>query len=138
MNRRTILAKHDGIAVPGVRPVSRLRRRQRQLVATWKLVGFKVQASDTKEEKDALGPKLQGRLILTATGYITGFRVVDGRKPGRPTPSAPNSFARWRLGLAAIAWKGKSYSSRLIHRRMKTIPARSTCRPMCLRAISSR
>jgi len=33
------------------------------------------------EMKDALGPKPHGRLILTKNGYITNFRVSDGRKP---------------------------------------------------------
>jgi hypothetical protein len=30
-----------------------------------------------------LGPKPQGRLILTAPGFITSFRVADGRKPAQ-------------------------------------------------------
>jgi hypothetical protein len=71
------------------------------LVGTWKLVGFKVQASDTKEEKDALGPKPQGRLILTATGFITSFRVADGRKP------AQTDAERAQLLRTMAAWTGR-------------------------------
>ncbi len=42
-----------------------------KLVGSWRMVAFKVQASDTGETKDALGPKPQGRMILTASGFIT-------------------------------------------------------------------
>ena len=67
-------------------------------VGTWKLVGFKVQASDTREEKDALGPRPQGRLILTATGYITSFRVADGRKPAQTDAERAQAQRRSKEG----------------------------------------
>ena len=70
------------------------------LVGTWKLVGFKVQASDTKEAKDALGPKPWGRMILTASGYITNYRVADGRKP------AQTDAERAQLLRTMAAWTG--------------------------------
>jgi hypothetical protein len=70
------------------------------LVGTWKLVGFKVQASDTKETKDALGPKPWGRMILTASGYITNYRVADGRKP------AQTDAERAQLLRTMAAWTG--------------------------------
>jgi hypothetical protein len=54
-----------------------------KLVGSWKLTAFQVQALDTKETRDALGPKPTGRLIMTASGTITNFRVADGRKPAQ-------------------------------------------------------
>jgi hypothetical protein len=72
-----------------------------KLIGTWRLVAFKVQASDTKETKDALGPKPGGRLILTATGYITNYRVADGRK------AAQTDAERSQLLLTMAAWTGR-------------------------------
>src|ERR1700716_3879259 len=84
MNRRTILALSTmALSCLGSALSPAYADDKDKLVGTWKLVGFKVQASDTKEEKDALGPKPQRRLILTATGFITSFRVADGRKPAQ-------------------------------------------------------
>jgi hypothetical protein len=71
------------------------------LVGTWKLVSFKVEASDTKETKDALGPRPQGRLILTSTGYVTHYRVADGRKP------AQTDTERAQLLGTMAAWTGR-------------------------------
>jgi hypothetical protein len=71
------------------------------LIGTWRLIAWNVQASDTKETKDALGPKPHGRLILTATGYITSFRVADGRKP------AQTDAERAQLLRTMAAWTGR-------------------------------
>jgi hypothetical protein len=72
-----------------------------ELVGTWRLVAFKVRASDTKDEKDALGPNPQGRLILTASGYITNYRVAAGRKP------AQNDADRAQLLRTMAVWTGR-------------------------------
>jgi hypothetical protein len=72
-----------------------------KLVGSWRLVGFKVQANDTKELKDALGPYPRGRLILTANGYVTNYRVADGRKP------AETDGERAQLLRTMAAWTGR-------------------------------
>jgi hypothetical protein len=73
-----------------------------ELVGTWRLVAFKVWPTDAKEEaRDALGPNPQGRLILTATGYITSFRVAEGRKP------AQTDAERAQLLRTMAAWTGR-------------------------------
>src|SRR5215471_6906724 len=69
-----------GVVLPGVA----VAQAGEGLAGTWKLVAFKVWPSDAEEEaRDALGPNPQGRLILTGTGYITSFRVAEGRKPAQ-------------------------------------------------------
>jgi hypothetical protein len=74
----------------------------KELIGTWKLVAFKVWPSDAKEEAmDALGPNPQGRLILTPTGYITSFRVAEGRKP------AETDAERAQLLRTMAAWTGR-------------------------------
>ena len=74
----------------------------KELVGTWKLVAFKVWPTDAKEEaRDALGPNPQGRLILTSTGYITSFRVAEGRKP------AQTDAERAQLLRTMAAWTGR-------------------------------
>jgi hypothetical protein len=85
-----------GIVVPG----TAVAQTAKDLVGTWRLVDWKVQASDTKEVKDALGANPQGRLILTATGYITSFRVANGRKP------AQTDADRAELVRTMAAWTG--------------------------------
>src|SRR4051812_48759096 len=72
-----------------------------KLVGSWKLVAFKVQANDTKETKDALGPNPRGRMILTTHGYITNYRVADGRKP------AQTEAERAELLRTMAAWTGR-------------------------------
>jgi Lipocalin-like domain len=72
-----------------------------KLVGSWRMVAFKVQASDTGETKDALGPKPQGRMILTASGFITNYRVADGRKP------AQTDAERAQLLRTMAAWTGR-------------------------------
>src|SRR6267378_4565722 len=87
-----------GVVLPGVA----VAQAGEGLVGTWKLVAFKVWPSDTKEEaRDALGPNPQGRLILTATGYITSFRVAEGRKP------AQTDAERAQLLRTMAAWTGR-------------------------------
>ena len=87
-----------GLVLPGVS----VAQAGEGLVGTWKLVAFKVWPSDTKEEaRDALGPNPQGRLILTATGYITSFRVAEGRKP------AQTDAERAQLLRTMAAWTGR-------------------------------
>ena len=72
-----------------------------KLVGSWRLVAFKVQADDTKETKDALGPQPLGRMILTASGYITNYRVAGGRKP------AQTDTERAQLLRTMAAWTGR-------------------------------
>jgi hypothetical protein len=87
-----------GLVLPGVA----VAQTGEGLVGTWKLLAFKVWPSDTKEEaRDALGPNPQGRLILTATGYITSFRVAEGRKP------AQTDAERAQLLRTMAAWTGR-------------------------------
>ena len=86
------------VVVPGVS----VSQAGEGLVGTWKLVAFKIWPSDTKEEaRDALGPNPQGRLILTPTGYITSFRVAEGRKP------AQTDGERAQLLRTMAAWTGR-------------------------------
>ena len=86
-----------GVALPGVA----IAQPSEGLVGTWKLVAFKVWPTDAQEEaRDALGPNPQGRLILTATGYITSFRVAEGRKP------AQTDAERAYLLRTMAAWTG--------------------------------
>jgi hypothetical protein len=87
-----------GVVVPGVA----VSQAGEGLVGTWKLVAFKVWPTDAQEEaRDALGPNPQGRLILTETGYITSFRVAEGRKP------AQTDAGRAHLLLTMAAWTGR-------------------------------
>jgi Lipocalin-like domain len=87
-----------GVMLPGVA----VAQADEGLVGTWKLVAFKVWPIDTKEEaRDALGPSPQGRLILTATGYITSLRVAEGRKP------AQTDAERAQLLRTMAAWTGR-------------------------------
>jgi len=72
-----------------------------KVVGSWRLVAFKVQASDTKEIRDALGPNPLGRMILSASGYITNYRVADGRKP------AQTDAERAQLLRTMAAWTGR-------------------------------
>jgi hypothetical protein len=72
-----------------------------RLIGSWKLTAFQVQALDTKETRDALGPKPAGRLIMTASGFITNFRVADGRKP------AQNDADSTQLLRTMAAWTGR-------------------------------
>lgn len=72
-----------------------------KLVGSWKMVAFKVQANDSGEIKDALGPRPQGRMILTASGFITNYRVADGRKPAR------TDAERAELLRTMAAWTGR-------------------------------
>jgi hypothetical protein len=72
-----------------------------KLVGSWRLIAFKVQANDTKETKDALGPNPQGRMILTASGYVTNYRVAAGRKP------AETDAERAQLLRTMAAWTGR-------------------------------
>jgi hypothetical protein len=60
-----------------------------------------VQANDTKEMKDALGPNPRGRLILTGNGFVTNYRVADGRKP------AETDAERAQLLRTMAAWTGR-------------------------------
>jgi Lipocalin-like domain len=71
------------------------------LVGTWKLVSLTAQAVDTKETKDALGPKPFGRMIVTPTGFITSYRVADGREP------AQTEGERAQLLQTMAAWTGR-------------------------------
>ena len=75
--------------------------RTTDLIGTWKLVSLTAQAVDTKETKDALGPKPLGRMIVTATGFITSYRVADGRKP------AQTEAERAQLLHTMAAWTGR-------------------------------
>jgi Lipocalin-like domain len=100
MNRRTTLAL-SMLALPCLGSTLSPAYADDKLVGTWKLVSFKVQASDTKEMKDALGPKPLGRMILTASGYITNYRVADGRKP------AQTDAERAQLLRTMAAWTGR-------------------------------
>ena len=87
-----------GVVLPGVA----VAQAAEGLVGTWKLVAFKVWPSDIKEEaRDALGPNPQGRLILTATGYVTSFRAAEGRKP------AQTDAERAQLLRTMAAWTGR-------------------------------
>ena len=76
-------------------------------------------------------PTRKDALILTATGYITSFRVAEGRKP------AQTDAERAQLLRTMAAWTGRyrvegtSYLSGLMRRGTRTIPARSTCGPLC-------
>ena len=72
-----------------------------KLVGSWNLVAFKVQADDTKETKDALGPNPIGRMILSAGGYIINYRVAAGRKP------AQTDAERAQLLRTMAAWTGR-------------------------------
>jgi hypothetical protein len=49
------------------------------VVGSWKLMSFKVTASDTNETKDALGPNPTGRMILTPNGYLVFSWPPGGR-----------------------------------------------------------
>jgi hypothetical protein len=91
------------LLLPGfVLPGAAVAQAGEGLVGTWKLVAFKIWPSDTKEEaRDALGPNPQGRLILTPTGYITSFRVAEGRKP------AQTDAERAQLLRTMAAWTGR-------------------------------
>jgi hypothetical protein len=68
-----------------------------KLFGSWRLVAFRVQADDTRETKDAFGPQPLGRMILTAGGYITNYRVASSPKPAL-MPSALTLCAPWRPG----------------------------------------
>jgi hypothetical protein len=72
-----------------------------KLVGSWKLVAFYVQASDTQESKDALGPHPFGRLIVAPNGAITNFRVAADRK------SAKDDAERAALIRTMAAWTGR-------------------------------
>jgi hypothetical protein len=72
-----------------------------KLVGSWKLVAFFVQASDTKESRDALGPNPVGRLIMAPNGAITNFRVAADRKP------AKDDAERAALIRTMAAWTGR-------------------------------
>jgi hypothetical protein len=100
MNRRTTLAL-SMMALVYLEPALGPAYADDKLVGAWKLVSFKVQASDTEEIKDALGPKPLGRMILTASGYITNYRVADGRKP------AQTDAERAQLLRTMAAWTGR-------------------------------
>ncbi|MEA3025192.1 MAG: hypothetical protein QOF91_477 [Alphaproteobacteria bacterium] len=71
------------------------------VVGSWKLVSFKVQASDTQETKDALGPNPTGRMILTPNGYITIYRIAGDRKP------AKTDAERLALLQSMAIWTGR-------------------------------
>lgn len=71
------------------------------VAGSWKLMSFKVQASDTKETKDALGPNPTGRMILTPNGYITIYRVAGDRKP------AKTDAERLALLQSMAVWTGR-------------------------------
>jgi hypothetical protein len=86
----------SGLAVITARADDRAK-----LVGSWKLVAFKVQAGDTNEIKDALGPSPLGRMILTASGAITNYRVAAGRKP------AKTDAERAQLLRTMAAWTGR-------------------------------
>ena len=86
-----------GFATPDVAAA----QTAKDLVGTWKLISLTAQAVDTKETKDGLGPKPLGRMIVTATGFITSYRVADGRKP------AQTEADRAQLLQTMAAWTGR-------------------------------
>ncbi|MCX7311194.1 MAG: lipocalin-like domain-containing protein [Alphaproteobacteria bacterium] len=71
------------------------------LVGSWKLKSFRIELVDTKETKDALGPRPYGRMILTKGGHITNFRVAEGRTP----PKTDSDRAALLQSMAA--WTGR-------------------------------
>src|SRR5947209_4789026 len=86
-----------GFATPDVAAA----QTAQDLVGSWKLISLTAQAVDTKETKDGLGPNPVGRMIVTATGFITSYRVADGRKP------AQTEADRARLLQTMAAWTGR-------------------------------
>ena len=102
MNRRTTLAMSmTALLWLGSGTKSANADDKDKLVGSWKMVAFKVQANDTGEIKDALGPRPQGRMILTSNGFITNYRVADGRKPAR------TDAERAELLRTMAAWTGR-------------------------------
>jgi hypothetical protein len=71
------------------------------VAGSWKMTAFKVQALDTKETKDALGPNPTGRMILTPNGYVTIYRTGGNRKP------ATSDAERLELLKTMAVWTGR-------------------------------
>jgi hypothetical protein len=90
-----------GLAVVTVTIAPVLAQDSAGLVGSWKLKSFRIELVDTKETKDALGPRPYGRMILTKGGHITNFRVAEGRTP--PKTDAD----RAALLQSMAAWTGR-------------------------------
>jgi len=76
-----LIALLAGVAVAAAAGAPAFAQDSTGLVGSWKLKSFRIELVDTKETKDALGPRPYGRMILTKGGHITNFRVAEGRTP---------------------------------------------------------
>ena len=94
----TFIALLWGFAIAAIATGPAIAQDSVGIVGSWKLKSFRIELVDTKETKDALGPRPYGRMILTKGGHITNFRVAEGRTPPKTDAdraSLLQSMAGW-------------------------------------------